>query len=139
MPGPTIRTFVTFIVRMPSAGGLPDVGLQTPASGSADPVIVKPLRRNVMWDAAKSMHGSVVIVHVTCPTSSLSSVMNLVVVIVPEMFSAQAVPATTNPSNNTAGQIVRDCFMTGLQLHAMRVTIVTIPAASFHRRAETMT
>src|SRR5687768_10690876 len=111
MPGPTTRTCVTFMVRTPSACGLPDVGLQTPASGSADPVIVKPFRRNVMWDAARSRHGSVVIVQVIFPTSSLSSVRNLVVVIVPEMLSAHAGPATTNASNNAAVGTVRDRLM----------------------------
>jgi hypothetical protein len=68
-------------LRFPSACIPTDVGLQNApglagsgvASGSPGPVIVIPFSRNVRPDAPKSIHGPSAVVHVTLPTSWLSS------------------------------------------------------------------
>ena len=75
MPGPMTRTpawlvaaFVPLL--MPSERGAPDVGWHVVvSSGLAGPVMMNPFSRSVMFGAPNWMHGVVVIVQVTSPTS----------------------------------------------------------------------
>ena len=70
--------------------------------------MVNPFSRSAMFGAPNWMHGVVVMVHVTSPTSWLSSTMTLVTLRVPLMFSAAATVApTVRNTKTTANQTQR--------------------------------
>src|SRR5688572_28368895 len=98
------------MMRIPSAGGGPDVRLQNAAglassgveSGLAGPVMMNAFRRSLMCEARKSMQGLSVIVQVIFPTSRLSSKISLVSEYVPLRSSATANWGAANSASANA-------------------------------------
>src|ERR1019366_8664243 len=81
-------------IRMPcSAPGL--LPPAQPVCGSPSPVMLNPFKSSVTLDAAISRQGAPLTVHVTSPTSLLLSMTASVVVMVPLISVAQALPAHT--------------------------------------------
>src|SRR5690348_8440361 len=107
-PGPKITTLLWLAVVIPSSGSKGAGKWVQLVGGFACPVMVKPFSLNVISGAPNLMHGALLTVQVTSPTSSLSSMIIRVEGIVPLISSAGVgLGQTTRAEKAKTARVIR--------------------------------